>query len=83
VAQLQSCCIAENCPLDPSAECGVYPDDGVTLVPVNITALAIVGGDGMGDGSNATAGNTSVNAAGRRSTGVVGVLVVAVLAWFE
>jgi hypothetical protein len=35
--ELQSICIAENCPLDPKANCSAYPDNGVAKIPVNVT----------------------------------------------
>jgi len=35
--ELQSICIAANCPLDPNANCSFYPDNGVALIPVNVT----------------------------------------------
>jgi hypothetical protein len=36
-AELQSICIAENCPLDPKANCSAYPDNGIAKIPVNVT----------------------------------------------
>jgi hypothetical protein len=34
----QSICIAENCPLDSSADCAAYPDDDIAVAPKNATA---------------------------------------------
>lgn len=35
-------CIAENCPLDPEGgDCSLYPNNGVALVPVNVTELEL------------------------------------------
>lgn len=39
-AELQSVCIAANCPLDPKANCSAYPDNGVAKIPVNVTEEA-------------------------------------------
>lgn len=38
--ELQSICIAENCPLDPEGgDCKVYPELGVAKIPVNVTEV--------------------------------------------
>lgn len=40
--ELQSICIAENCPLDPEGgDCKVYPELGVAKVPVNVTEVKL------------------------------------------
>lgn len=39
-AELQSICIAEDCPLDPSSDCTAYPNNGIALIPVNATTPA-------------------------------------------
>lgn len=36
----QSICIAENCDLDPKADCAAYPNNGLGIAPVNVTAAA-------------------------------------------
>jgi hypothetical protein len=41
--ELQSICIAPNCPLDPHSNCSAYPLDGVALAPVNVTTNVTVG----------------------------------------
>lgn len=57
--ELQSICIASNCPLDPSSNCSAYPLDGVALAPVNVTNNATVGSTGNGTAtSNSTSGGT-------------------------
>ncbi|KAE9364813.1 hypothetical protein N431DRAFT_447960 [Stipitochalara longipes BDJ] len=38
--ELQSICIAANCPLDPNSNCSAYPDNGIALIPVNVTKEA-------------------------------------------
>uniref|UniRef100_A0A093XB33 Uncharacterized protein n=1 Tax=Talaromyces marneffei PM1 TaxID=1077442 RepID=A0A093XB33_TALMA len=39
-AELQSVCIADNCPADPKQNCAAYPLNGVALLPVNLTATS-------------------------------------------
>jgi hypothetical protein len=39
--ELQSVCIATNCPLDPQADCGLYPDNGGAKIPVNVSASTV------------------------------------------
>lgn len=51
--ELQSVCIAKNCPLDPKADCVAYPENGVALVPVNLTE-AQSGGNNETGGANGT-----------------------------
>lgn len=46
--ELQSICIAPNCPLDPNPNCSAYPLDGVALAPVNVTTNVTVGATGNG-----------------------------------
>ncbi|TVY55712.1 hypothetical protein LCER1_G002768 [Lachnellula cervina] len=38
--ELQSICIAENCQLNPNADCAAYPGNGVAVAPKNATATA-------------------------------------------
>jgi hypothetical protein len=54
-AELQSICIASNCPLDPKANCSAYPDNGIAKIPVNVTKEAT----GTSSSSSATASPTS------------------------
>jgi hypothetical protein len=51
--ELQSVCIAENCPFDPKADCAAYPLKGVAGLPVNITEVQSGGGNATG-GANGT-----------------------------
>jgi hypothetical protein len=44
--ELQSICIAPNCPLDPNSNCSAYPLNGVALAPVNVTTNVTVGSPG-------------------------------------
>ena len=53
-AELQSICIAENCPLDPNANCSAYPDNGIAKIPVNVTKVA----NGTSSSSSAVASPT-------------------------
>jgi hypothetical protein len=52
--ELQSICIAPNCPLDPNPNCSAYPLDGVALAPVNVTTNVTVGSSGNGTVTNST-----------------------------
>jgi hypothetical protein len=46
--ELQSICVAPDCPLDPNPNCSAYPLDGVALAPVNVTTNVTVGATGNG-----------------------------------
>ncbi len=48
--QLQSICIAPSCPLDAMAQCGLEDNNGVALMPQNVT---------MGSTMNSTVNGTS------------------------
>lgn len=60
-AEFQSVCTAENCPLDPEGgNCSVYPNKGVALVPVNVSALA----PGNGASSSGPSGSVPTTTTG-------------------
>ncbi|KAF7973044.1 hypothetical protein HWV62_16330 [Athelia sp. TMB] len=82
-AQLQSICIADNCPTAPNATCSAY---AAVTSPASATAPATVT---LGGGSSAAAststsaggsGSGSGNTSGAGVAGVAGVLVAGVLA---
>ena len=81
--ELQSICIAPNCPLDPNSNCSAYPLDGVALAPVNVTTNVTVGSSGSGTVTNSTTSGaplpvqTSVGAVFGLNMGMVFVLVAA------
>lgn len=84
-AELQSICIAADCPLDPNADCGAYPDEGVAKVPVNVTVVAANGTSTTSSAVPTGTGNGTVAASlgvgGKQMFGlqVVGVVVGAVV----
>jgi hypothetical protein len=61
--QLQSICIADDCPLSVNATCAAYPNNGVAPVPLlaNGTAAGNVTGESFGNGTSADNG-TAVSA---------------------
>jgi hypothetical protein len=78
--ELQSICIAPNCPLDPNPNCSAYPLDGVALAPVNVTTNVTVGstGNGTGAGNLTSSGGPPQTSMGSgMNFGVVWMLVVA------
>lgn len=86
--ELQSVCVAEDCPLDPNANCSAYPNDGVAVPPVNATA-AMLSGNGTANGTNssasssgAPAGTVPASVAAEKYGAWVATLVVAVFACF-
>lgn len=59
--ELQSICIAPNCPLDLNPNCSAYPLDSVALAPVNVTSNVTVGASLTGNGT--AAGNSTSSGA--------------------
>lgn len=80
--------MAEDCPLNPNANCSAYPNNGVAVPPVNATG-AMLSGNGTANGTNSSASSSGVPA-GTVPAGVaaekygawVATLVVAVFASF-
>jgi hypothetical protein len=83
--QLQSICIAPNCPLDPNPNCSAYPLDGVALAPVNVTTNVTVGATWnvtMGSNSTSSGAPPQTNLGSSLSLGMAMMLGAAAVVSF-
>ena len=69
--QLQSICVAPNCPLDPHANCSAYPDNGFVAQPAiaNVTLLDGVPKENETEAAATTPAGSSTPSSSSSSTG--------------